>query len=104
MFSNVIVVVTISCRSFVFSQSRAKISAGFTNVSGLAVAAFDLAYSSAPCLSSGLSLVSLRLVSSRRKVWNTYIVRLYYTCDSFRGASDVRYSRCRNRASADVVV
>ena len=23
-------------------------------------------------------------------------------CDSFRGASDVRYSRCRNRASVDV--
>ena len=27
-----------------------------------------------------------------------YIVRLYYTCDNFRGASDVRYSRCRYRA------
>ena len=23
-------------------------------------------------------------------------------CDSFRGASDVRYSRCRNRARVDV--
>ena len=42
MFSNVIVDVTFSCRSFVLGQLRAKISAGFTNVSGLAVAAFDL--------------------------------------------------------------
>ena len=33
--------ITISCRSFVFSQSRGKGSAGLTNVSGLAVAAFD---------------------------------------------------------------
>ena len=43
---NVIVEVTISCRSFVFGQSRAKVSAGFTNVNGLAVAAFDLVYCS----------------------------------------------------------
>ena len=42
VLGNVIVDVTISRRSFVFSQSRAKISAGFTNVSSLAVAAFDL--------------------------------------------------------------
>ena len=41
-----IVDVTISCHSFMFSQSRAKVSAGFTNVSDLAVAAFDLAYCS----------------------------------------------------------
>ena len=33
---------------------------------------------------------------------NTYIVRLKYICDSFRGASDVRCSRCRNRARVDV--
>ena len=48
VFSNVIVDVTISCRSFVFSQSRAKIkvSSGFTNVSVLVVAAFDLVYCS----------------------------------------------------------
>ena len=32
----------ISHRSFVFCQSRAKVSASFTNVSSLAVAAFDL--------------------------------------------------------------
>ena len=35
---------------------------------------------------------------------NTYIVRLCYTCDSFRGASDVRYSRCRNRARVDAAL
>ena len=38
--------VTIFCRSFVFGQLRAKVSTGFTNVSGLAVAAFDLVYCS----------------------------------------------------------
>ena len=46
VFGNEIVDITISRRSFVFGQSRAKISAGFTNVSSLAVAAFDLAYCS----------------------------------------------------------
>ena len=46
LFSNVIVDVTISLRSFVFGQSRAKVSVGFTDVSSLAVAAFDLAYCS----------------------------------------------------------
>ena len=33
-------------RSFVFGQLRAKFSAGFTNVSNLTVAAFDLVYCS----------------------------------------------------------
>ena len=46
VFSNVIVDVTISRRSFVFGHSRAKVSAYFTNVSSLAVAAFDLVYCS----------------------------------------------------------
>ena len=46
VFSNVIVDVTIPRRSFVFGQSRAKVSAGFTNVSSLAVAAFYLVYCS----------------------------------------------------------
>ena len=49
-----------------FSQSHAKVSASFTNVRSLAVAAFDLVYT-APCLSSSLSL-SLTLVRSPRKV------------------------------------
>ena len=44
VFSNVIVYVTISCRSF--DQLRAKLSAGFTNVSDLVVAAFDRVYCS----------------------------------------------------------
>ena len=35
-----------SSRSFVFGQSRAKVSACFTNVRSLAVAAFDLLYCS----------------------------------------------------------
>ena len=46
VFSNVIVDVTISRRSFVFGQSGAKVSARFTNVRSLAVAAFDLVYCS----------------------------------------------------------
>ena len=46
VFSNVIINLTIPRRSFVFGQSRAKVSAGFTNVSSLAVAAFDLVYCS----------------------------------------------------------
>ena len=29
---------------------------------------------------------------------NAYIVRLQYWCNSFRGASDVRHSRCRKSA------
>ena len=41
-----IVNVTIPRRSFVFGQSRAKVSAVFTNLRTLAVAAFDLVYCS----------------------------------------------------------
>ena len=41
-----IVDVTIPRRSFVFCQSHANVSAGFTNVRSLAVAAFDLVYCS----------------------------------------------------------
>ena len=46
VLSNMIVDVAISRRSFVFGQSRAKVSAGFTNISGLAAAAFDLLFCS----------------------------------------------------------
>ena len=42
VLSYVIVGVTVSRHSFVFGPSRAKVSANFTNVSSLAVAAFDL--------------------------------------------------------------
>ena len=66
VFSNVIVDVTISRRSFVLGQSRAKVSAGFTNVS-IAWQSQHLILYTAPCLSSGLSL-SWALISSRRKL------------------------------------
>ena len=46
VLSNVIVDVTIPRRSFVFGQSSAEVSAGFTNVRSLAVAAFDLVHCS----------------------------------------------------------
>ena len=51
VLSNVIAGITICCRSFVFSQSRAKVFAGLTNVNGPAVAAFETAH----CLCAGLS-------------------------------------------------
>ena len=44
VLSNVIVDVTLPRRSFLFGQSRANVSVGFTNVRSLAVAAFDLVY------------------------------------------------------------
>jgi len=42
MYSNVIAGITISRSSFVFSQSRVKVSASLTNVGSPAVGAFDL--------------------------------------------------------------
>ena len=48
MHSNVIVGITISRGSFVFSQSRAKVSASLTNEGHLAVGAFDLVNCSLP--------------------------------------------------------
>ena len=42
VFRNVIVYITISSRSFVFSQSRVEVSTSLSNVGGLAVGAFDL--------------------------------------------------------------
>ena len=42
MYSNVIVGITISRRSFVFSQSCVKVSTSLTNIGSLAVGAFDL--------------------------------------------------------------
>ena len=60
VFSKVIVDVTIPRRSFVFGQSRAKVSTGFTNLRSLAVAAFDLVC----CSLSGLRFVFVaRLLS-----------------------------------------
>ena len=46
MYSNVIVGVTITRGSFVFSQSRVKVSTSLTNIGSLAVGAFDLVDSS----------------------------------------------------------
>lgn len=40
VFSNVILDITISCCSFVFSQSRIKVSAGLSDVSDLGVVSF----------------------------------------------------------------
>ena len=42
MHSNVIIGITISHGSFLFSQSRVKVSASLTNVGSLAVGEFDL--------------------------------------------------------------
>ena len=65
MYSNVIVGVTITRGSFVFSQSRVKVSTSLTNIGSLAVGAFDLV--DAPCLLLGSSL-SFTLVSNCRNV------------------------------------
>ena len=54
VFSIAVLDITISCRSLVFSQSRGKVSACLTNVSGLAVATFDLCIVLFNCLSFGL--------------------------------------------------
>ena len=54
VLNNVIVDVTTSRCSFLLSQTRGKVSASFTNVSSLVVAAFVLY--TGPCLSSSLSL------------------------------------------------
>ena len=42
VLSNTIVIITISCRLFVFSQLRSKVSAGLSSASGLVVPAFDV--------------------------------------------------------------
>ena len=42
MYSNVMVGITISRGSFVFSQSRIEVSTSLTNIGSLAVRAFDL--------------------------------------------------------------
>ena len=55
MFSNLIVIITIFRRLFVFSQSYVQISASLTDLRCLVTAAFDLVYCS-------LSVVRLVLV------------------------------------------
>ena len=56
MFSNVIVDITISRHSFVFSQSCLEVPASLSNVGGLAVRALDL-------VNRSLSVVRFVLVS-----------------------------------------
>ena len=67
MFSNVIVDITISRRSFVFSQSRLEVPARLSDVGGLAVGAFDLVNRSLPVVRFVLQL-SLTLVSKCRSL------------------------------------
>ena len=55
MYSNMVVGITIFRGSFVFSQSRVKVSASLTNVGSLAVGAFDL-------VNCSLSIVGFVLV------------------------------------------
>ena len=64
VLSNVIVDAIILRRSFVFGQSRASVSAGFTNVRSLAVAAFDLVYCSLSVLRFVFVLVSQIVILS----------------------------------------
>ena len=64
MYSNVIVGITISRGSFVFSQSRVKISTSLTNLGSLAVGAFDL-------VDCSLSVVRFRTCLSR---WSVIVV------------------------------
>ena len=46
MFSNVIIEIAFPRRSFVFSQSSCEVSAGLTDLRGVAVGATDLIYCS----------------------------------------------------------
>ena len=49
------------------------------------------------------NITPLNQNASRTCVKHAYFkVVVYATCDSFRDASDVRYSRCCNRARVDV--
>ena len=64
VFSNTIVNITISCRSFVFSQLRSKVSAGLSSVSGLAVPAFDVV--SIRSLSFIRFVLALTFINGRR--------------------------------------
>ena len=58
-YSNVIVGITISRASFVFSQSRVKVSASLTSVGSLNVGAFDLVNSSLSAVGFALSLINV---------------------------------------------
>ena len=65
--------------------ARAKVFAGLTNVSGLAVAAFDLCIGLFVCGPSVcLNILDIRkyVLSPYRFVCNAYVVRLSKMCDS----------------------
>ena len=64
MYSNVIVGITISRGSFVFSQSHVKVSTSLINIGSLAVGAFDL-------VDCSLSVEQVRLCLSR---WSVIVV------------------------------
>ena len=76
MYSNVIIGITISRGSFVFSQSRIKVCTSLTNLGSLAVGAFDLVNYSFLLLGSSLSL---KLASKYRNV----------VIDLWRGYTDI---------------
>ena len=63
VFRNVIFYITISSRSFVFSQSRVEVSTSLSNVGGLAVRAFDL-------VNRSLSVVRFASVFNETSVTN----------------------------------
>ena len=79
ILSNVIVDVTIPRCSFVFGQSRAKVSAGFTNVRSLAVAAFDLVYCSLSVLRFVFVLDITTVYKTRLIIFTTFLVRTITT-------------------------
>ena len=89
VFSIIAFDITISCRSFVFSQSRAKVSAGLTKVSDLAVAAFDLCIVLFVCVLRSV-LMALTLVGTCSRRIGLCATRMSYGCRkrstvSFRG-------------------
>ena len=75
MYSNVIVGITISRGSFVFSQSRVKVSASLANVGSLAVGAFDLVNCSLSVVGSTSFPGSLILPpgASEERLWHTLV-------------------------------
>ena len=88
VFSNVVVDVGHSS-SVVFGQSRTKISASFTNVSSLAVAAFDLVYSQA-------AQAHYVWVGASEVIWSEYtrIIIVYYLMLSKRKNLKDKKSSC----------
>ena len=89
VLSNVIVDVTIPRRSFVFGQSRAKGSSGFTNVRSLAVAAFDVVYCSLPVPRFVLSPRLDLDISNSWKVCVTYFTKNWLVIDHVHESREI---------------